>query len=301
VVPRSLEETSYLARLHNLKLGAGVAGQVVDHLNGSYSAVFSLLWEGSAQVEAQSLKLPPVTSACVQPQQPLCNYTDLHTGEPWFCYKPTKLSCDARINHAFGGFKQNLKDEEEKLFQSGFNMKVSIQSSGSASVTVLPKKEDQPEVKSSSVQSGPSGYYYQDAWQSLGGSIVRRFKTSVDISQCLKGKVIHMYGDSTIRQWFEYLNAALPDLKEFDLHSRKQVGPFMALDYANNILVTFRCHGPPIRFGNVPTTELRYIANEIDGINGGTNTVCRDYWHLVSLQHFPHRSLRATAAEHPQG
>lgn len=40
-----------LARLHNPTLGAGVVGQVVDHLNGSYSAVFSLLWEGSAQVE----------------------------------------------------------------------------------------------------------------------------------------------------------------------------------------------------------------------------------------------------------
>eukprot|EP00064_Thunnus_orientalis_P023540 superscaffoldBa00008999_g23787 len=38
-----------LARLHNRALGAGVAGKVLDHLNGSYSAVFSLLWEGSAQ------------------------------------------------------------------------------------------------------------------------------------------------------------------------------------------------------------------------------------------------------------
>ena len=42
-----------LARLHNLKLGAGVAGQVVDHLNGSYSAVFPLLWEGDAQVQVR--------------------------------------------------------------------------------------------------------------------------------------------------------------------------------------------------------------------------------------------------------
>ncbi len=40
-----------LARLHNPTLGAGVAGKVVDHLNGSYTAVFSLLWEGSSQVE----------------------------------------------------------------------------------------------------------------------------------------------------------------------------------------------------------------------------------------------------------
>jgi len=40
-----------LARLYNLSLNAGVAGQVVDHRNGSYSAVFSLPWEGSAHVE----------------------------------------------------------------------------------------------------------------------------------------------------------------------------------------------------------------------------------------------------------
>lgn len=40
-----------LARIHNPTLGAGVAGRVVDHLNGYYTAVFSLLWEGSAQVE----------------------------------------------------------------------------------------------------------------------------------------------------------------------------------------------------------------------------------------------------------
>lgn len=40
-----------LARMHNSVLSAGVAGQVVDHLNGSYSAFFSLLWKGSAQVE----------------------------------------------------------------------------------------------------------------------------------------------------------------------------------------------------------------------------------------------------------
>ncbi|MGL4897976.1 MAG: hypothetical protein ACRC31_06045 [Cetobacterium sp.] len=42
-----------LARLHNPTLGAGAAGQVVDHLNGSYSAVFSLLWEGNAHVEVR--------------------------------------------------------------------------------------------------------------------------------------------------------------------------------------------------------------------------------------------------------
>ncbi|CAI5673926.1 unnamed protein product [Oreochromis niloticus] len=123
------------------------------------------------------------------------------------------------------------------------------------------------------MESGPSGYYYQGVWRALDGTTVSQFNTSSAITQCLKGKVVHLYGDSTIRQWFEYLNTALPDLKEFILQNSKQVGPFMTLDYANNILVTYRCHGPPIRFSNVPTSELRYIANELDKVVGGRNTI----------------------------
>ncbi|XP_038595224.1 NXPE family member 3-like [Micropterus salmoides] len=293
------------SRLHNLNLGAGVAGKVVDHLNGSYSAVFSLLWEGSAQVEVKlvhpieavtvlrrlnseqpdrflfhslfrsgSLSETTICNVCLRPtQQPLCNYTDLHTGDPWFCYKPKNLSCDARINHYMGEFKPNLKAQEEKLFQSGVNMKVCIRASGPASVTVMPKTKGQPEMKSSSVKSGPSGYYYQGVWRAVGGTTVHQFNTSSAISQCLKGKKVHLYGDSTIRQWFEYFRAALPDLKEFNLHSLQQVGPYMALDYANNILVTFRFHGPPIRTHLIKTAELRYVANELDGLTGGSDTV----------------------------
>lgn len=54
---RGLPKTSggdvLLARMHNSALGASVAGQVVDHQNGSYSAIFSLLWDGSARVEVR--------------------------------------------------------------------------------------------------------------------------------------------------------------------------------------------------------------------------------------------------------
>ncbi|KAM8908092.1 NXPE family member 3-like [Spinachia spinachia] len=293
-----------IASLQNRKLEAGVAGKVVDHLNGSYSAIFSLLWEGDAQVEVTlvhaseavtvldrltreqpdriyfkslfrsgSLSETTICNVCLPPtRQPLCNYTDLGTGDPWFCYKPKNLSCDTRINHVKGGFKQNLKAKEEKLFQSGVNMKVSIQATGPSIATVLSRKEGQLKVKTSSGTSAPSGYYYQGVWRALVGNTLSQFESSA-ITQCLKGKVIHMYGDSTIRQWFEFLNAALPGLKEFDLHSQRQAGPRMSLDYENNILVTYRCHGPPIRFGLVPTRELRYIANEIDDLIGGPKTV----------------------------
>ncbi|XP_061570637.1 NXPE family member 3-like isoform X1 [Cololabis saira] len=293
-----------VARLHNPTLQAGVAGRVVDHHNGSYVAVFSLLWEGSAHVEVtlvhpseavtvlhkltheqpnrvyfkslfQSGSITETTTCnvCLNgPQEKLCNYTDLITGDLWFCYKPKKLTCDVRFNHATGGFSQNLKPKEDKLFQSRVNMKVLIPASGPANTPVLPKLKDQPERKSHIVKTAPSGYYYQGVWRALEGTTVRQFNTTM-MRQCLKGKVVHLFGDSTIRQWFEYLNSILPDLKEFNLHSPKQTGPFMALDYANNILVTYRCHGPPIRFGNVPVSQLRYIANEIEHVTGGTNTV----------------------------
>uniref|UniRef100_A0A3Q4H585 NXPE C-terminal domain-containing protein n=1 Tax=Neolamprologus brichardi TaxID=32507 RepID=A0A3Q4H585_NEOBR len=94
-----------------------------------------------------------------------------------------------------------------------------------------------------SVESGPSGYYYQGVWRALGGTTVSQFNTSSAITQCLKGKVVHLYGDSTIRQWFEYLNTALPG----------------------------RCPGNLLY--NVPTSELRHIANELDNVVGGRNTI----------------------------
>lgn len=57
-------------------------------------------------------------NVCLRPtQRPMCNYTDLHTGDLWFCYKPKKLSCDARISHSKGGFNQNISAMERKLFQ----------------------------------------------------------------------------------------------------------------------------------------------------------------------------------------
>ncbi|XP_047457728.1 NXPE family member 3 [Mugil cephalus] len=299
-----------LARLHSPELGAGVAGKVVDHRNGFYSALFPLLWVGSAQVEITLvhsseavavlrrlreerpdrvyfkslfrlgfLSETTVCNMCLPPdQQPLCNYTDLHTGEPWYCYKPKMLSCDTRINHAKGGYLKHLiTNKEALLFQSGVNIKVHIRASGPDKINVLPQKEIVEESSTMKPEPNnmvpPSGYYYGDSWRPLTGVTMRQFNRSSSVSQCLKNKVIHMYGDSTVRQWFEYLIASVPELKEFNLHSPKNVGPFMAVDITHNILLKYRCHGPPIRFSTVMSSELRYISNELDGLSGGPNTV----------------------------
>ncbi|XP_068429283.1 NXPE family member 3 isoform X2 [Clinocottus analis] len=334
-----------LARLHSPELGAGVAGKVLDHRNGFYSAVFPLVWEGSAQVEITLvhsseavavlrrlreerpdrvffkslfrlgfLSETTMCNMCLpSDQQPLCNYTDLYTGEPWYCYKPKMLSCDTRINHAKGGYLKHLvSNKEALLFQSGVNIKVHIHASGPDRIHVLPPRKgtlrlqrnvwfvfmshalvhpinfdfvcnmscfaSELEVENSSVNPEPSklatsGYFYEDSWRPLSGVAMRQFNESSAVTYCLKNKVIHMYGDSTVRQWFEYLVALVPGLKEFNLHSPKNVGPFMAVDSSHNILLKYRCHGPPIRFSTVQASELRYVSNELDGLSGGPDTV----------------------------
>ncbi|XP_061580570.1 NXPE family member 3 [Cololabis saira] len=299
-----------LARLHSPELGAGVAGLVEDHRNGFYSALFPLLWVGSARVEVTLvhpseavavlrrlrekradrvffkslfrlgfLSETTVCNMCLPShRQPLCNFTDLSTGEPWYCYKPKMLSCDTRISHAKGGYLKHLiTNTEALLFQSDVNIKVQIHPSGSDRIFVLPQKDKGEEeggsLKPEDIQSAASGYYYNSSWRPLDGAAMRQFREPSAITQCLSNKVIYMYGDSTVRQWFEYLVTIVPELKEFNLYSPKNVGPFLAVDSKHNILLNYRCHGPPIRFSTVVSSELRYVSNELDGLAGGPNTV----------------------------
>ncbi|XP_059741085.1 NXPE family member 3 isoform X3 [Bos javanicus] len=225
------------ARIHSPKLQAGAVGRVVDYQNGFYKVFFTLLWPGQVKVSIslvhpsegirvlqylqekkpdrvyfkslfRSGRISETTecNVCLPGSLPLCNFTDLYTGEPWFCFKPKKLPCSSRINHFKGGYlKGLLTATENAFFQSGVNIKMPINSSGPDWVTVIPRN--------------------------------------------------------------------IKDLVEFNLGSPKNVGPFLAVDQKHNILLKYRCHGPPIRFTTVFSSDLRYVANELNGIVGGKNTV----------------------------
>eukprot|EP00062_Callorhinchus_milii_P010991 gi/632956456/ref/XP_007893967.1/ PREDICTED: NXPE family member 3-like isoform X2 [Callorhinchus milii] len=295
------------ARIHTPELKAGSVGTVVDYQNGSYKINFTLFWSGNVEVSVilvhpsegiQVLKRirkerpdkvyfrskfrsgtvveSTICSICLPETAPICNYTDVRTGEPWFCYKPKHLSCTARVDHSVGPYQNKLLNKEESLyFKSKVNLQVSILPRGPGNVTV---------VKSSRVVSGPgecvfgkslmspSGFYYNGLWRSTSCNI-HRFNTSASITNCLHGKVIYIYGDSTIRQWFEYLSAILTDLKKFDLGKQIKNGPHLSVDLKNNILLNFRLHGPPIRTSPLATQDMHYIANELDEIKGGKNII----------------------------
>uniref|UniRef100_A0A3Q3GWB2 NXPE C-terminal domain-containing protein n=1 Tax=Labrus bergylta TaxID=56723 RepID=A0A3Q3GWB2_9LABR len=178
-------------------------------------------------------------------------------------------------------------------------MNTKIPSSVCVGISTCPHPpQRQPEVDQGNGKSGLSGYYYQGVWRSLGGTKVHQFNNSSAISQCLKGKVVHMYGDSTLRQWFEY----------FD-----QTGPYMIWDNAKNILVTYRSiRRAVIRLlnrapdtlvvimtanlrGLTPSESLNYsdwytlqLDKVLRAVFKGFNVRLVDAWEMTLAHHLPH-------------
>ncbi|XP_078088169.1 NXPE family member 3-like [Mustelus asterias] len=294
-------------RIHSPDLKAGSAGTVIDNQNGFYYINFNLSWPGKVEVSVslvhpsegiQALKRlrkerpqrvyfqstfksgaateSTVCNLCLPQTKPLCNFTDPSTGEPWFCYKPEKLPCSARINHAMGGYEQKLlMTEEEHFFQSGVNIKKPILPNGAGCVIVKPSPQTGPGLGKCVPGKPlllPSGFYYQDQWMSTSCNI-QRFNRPASITDCLRGKKVHIFGDSTIRQWFEYLTDFVPGLRKFDLGNSKNTGPHLALDIYNQIKVDYYAHGKPIRIAPISSQDLPFIANKLDEIKGGKNTV----------------------------
>ncbi|XP_072440467.1 NXPE family member 3-like [Chiloscyllium punctatum] len=293
------------ARIHTPALKAGSAGTVIDKQNGTYYINFTLFWPGKVEVSVllvhpsegiQALKRlreeqpervyfqstftlgavseTTVCNLCLSQSQPLCNFTDIRTGEPWFCYRPKELPCSARVTHTMGGYQQNLLIGEEGLyFQSGINVKTPISPSDLNYITVKPSPRSDPgKCSPGKPLLSPSGFYSQDQWVSTSCNI-QRFNTPATIINCLRGKSVYIFGDSTIRQWFEYLTEFVPDLRTFNLGNSKNTGPHLALNIEKTIKVEYYAHGTPIRILPISSQDLPFIANKLDEIKGGKNTV----------------------------
>eukprot|EP00079_Xenopus_tropicalis_P034298 XP_017948069.1 PREDICTED: NXPE family member 3-like [Xenopus tropicalis] len=113
----------------------------------------------------------------------------------------------------------------------------------------------------------PSGFYYQDLWESLVCSN-QHFPDASNVANCLAGKNVYMFGDSTLRQWWTYLVDFVPTLKEIDLHVAHHPGPRLAVDTEHNYLVQWRAHQKPLRMEKTWIRELHSIASELDSLGG---------------------------------
>ncbi|XP_069845434.1 NXPE family member 3-like [Dipodomys merriami] len=303
----------FQARLLGPELRAGVPGDVKDLENGTYLLSFPLLWAGRAQVQVRLIHSseaigvlrrvwrenqatvnfrgyfrgmtgPEEIAICnVDPHATgtkgsTCQYRDVVSGELWFCAAPPTLPCSSLVGHSSGSYLKVTTHQEDallawnvtdKLLPEGISpFLIRPPKTGNISVALSPEQPCHPGLRSPK----PSGFYYQNKWHSLACS-ARSFSSVNSILGCLAGHVVHMMGDSTLRQWWEYLRDTVPSLKPIDLHSTYQVGPLMAVETTRGIVLHWRAHGWPLRSSRTPIAALHSVARELDGLAGGPHTV----------------------------
>ncbi|XP_019626166.1 PREDICTED: NXPE family member 3-like [Branchiostoma belcheri] len=129
----------YRASILSKESKSGAVGIITDHLNGTYTATFRLLWEGEVTIRIQ-LVLPrqaidiierissenPVDLITFQRRYTIggrsinkpcnvdpvifkntsavCNYSDPHAGGWWYCEKPANISCNTPGYHALRSY-----------------------------------------------------------------------------------------------------------------------------------------------------------------------------------------------------
>ncbi|XP_005413796.1 PREDICTED: NXPE family member 3-like [Chinchilla lanigera] len=303
----------FRAQLLGSELNAGVPGDVQDLENGTYLLSFPLLWAGRAQVQVRlihsseavgvlrriwtekgatvdfkgyfrGLEGPEEIVICnVDPQstgakKATCQYRDAVSGELWFCAQPPTLPCNSLVGHSSGRYLKVTTQHDEHLLARNVTDKVLSQgispilvrpaATSNTTLTLSPQLPCRPGL----LFPKPSGFYHGNVWRSLGCSS-RSFPTADSILGCLAGRIVHMMGDSTLRQWWEYLRDTAPSLKPVDLHALYQAGPLMAVDTTRGIVLHWRAHSWPLRSLRTPVASLHSVVRELAGLAGGPHTV----------------------------
>ncbi|XP_073403264.1 NXPE family member 3-like [Dendrobates tinctorius] len=227
------------------------------------------------------------------PGQDVCEYYDEHNEEKWVCQRPKTLPCDAYRDHGPGGVRDIFSKEEQEFFVS--NLIDQELSTNIKPFRVLPPKNISKVTKlctSGLKNPNPSGFYYQDAWNSLLCSN-QHFNNANKVAKCLSDKMVYMFGDSTLRGWWEYLVKFVPTLKQIHLHVPHHPGPLLATDAENNYLMQYRAHQKPLRMERVGIKELHYIATELDGLGARKGMVivftCSAHFSTYPLSLYIHR------------
>uniref|UniRef100_E0CYW5 Neurexophilin and PC-esterase domain family, member 5 n=1 Tax=Mus musculus TaxID=10090 RepID=E0CYW5_MOUSE len=210
---------------------------------------------------------------------PTCQYKDVVSGESWFCAQPSTLPCNALVGHSSGSYLKVTTSHDEALLAG--NVTDQKLPSGVPPILVLPATQgnmsnmalpSRPPCSPGHLSPKPSGFYYQDRWHSTFCSS-RSFPTVDSILNCLAGRIVYMLGDSTLRQWWEYLRDTVPSLKPVDLHVTYQVGPLMAVETTRGTVLHWRAHSWPLRSLRTPVASLHSVARELHGLAGGPYTV----------------------------
>ncbi|XP_010627728.1 NXPE family member 1 isoform X2 [Fukomys damarensis] len=291
-------------------LKAGASGKVTDFNNGTYLVSFTLFWEG--QVSLSVLLIHPsegasalwrarkevhdiiifkgkfvngtsqVFSECrltLHTSAELCKYLFGGEHEVFYCVKPQHMPCEA-LTHVSTSNQQisYLTVKEKSLFHKS---KVGVEimkdfkhiEVSKCNISLLPENENVKEKCRIGMNIPlPGGYTLQERWITTFCDQIQL--DTIKISGCLKGKLIYLLGDSTLRQWIEYLPKVVKTLKYFDLHGTGSFPKRLLLDAESHTQIQWKKHSYPfITVHLYSVIDDGYIPLEIDRVLGDQNTV----------------------------
>ncbi|XP_035676616.1 NXPE family member 3-like [Branchiostoma floridae] len=251
------------------------------------------------------------------PAQQQCDFSKPSVNGTWFCRKPKSLPCDSISKCVWLGEDSGLLDlvsqEEKKLFEKPY-LEEELEANISVPIRVLPPDMRSfvdlpacPGKESASLAPGTQGHWSRGVWKSSICN-VRVFETT-DVQRCLANKTVYLYGDSTIRQWYEKLQTMLT------LRNIKPNTPVLRSGHNTNwnVTVYWRFHHVPFRGRTwFNFSELSYAADQLDAIKGGPNTaVVLSLWshfagepldmirsRLHAIRHAIHRLQRRDPGTH---
>ncbi|XP_071954284.1 NXPE family member 3-like [Antedon mediterranea] len=290
-------------------------GMIVDYNNGSYSAFFTLRWSGEIAIGVMLIdsreaievmnrvrkvkptryvydgtfvagKLKKVVRCHVEPSSKhTCNYTDKRTGEPWFCQKPSNMPCSAytyhRGNKHLGGRETAavFKPTESLFFRYQKKFigvkKIYVNESNERTLCIESSSECRRNNKFKVERKLAAGFYFKDKWYSNECTLKNITVQTALSSGCLQHKRLYFFGDSTIRQWYEYFVSKVENAtsQKYTAGATKYTGPLYANSTKYNMTFFFRIHSYPIRARTMRVDDIKYTANEIDDINADQNTI----------------------------
>ena len=151
----------------------------------------------------------------------------------------------------------------------GTNYKFKVHSNGQKTESVI-KEWIQKSTAVGRFQMAPNGLSCNGQWVSFVRNYQRRSKESY--AECFSNKVLYLIGDSTMRQFFEYMARLFPLNVKHTNGDKFYHAPRVGLHEKSNITIYYRAHGPPIRNPG-PLSTATYITDVINEIKTGGKDV----------------------------
>ncbi|XP_040187792.1 NXPE family member 1-like [Rana temporaria] len=296
------------ARIFSPDLKAAASGRIEDFDDGTYHAHFTLFWEGkvffslvlyhpseavSALWRARNRSYGliyfmgtftngthQVKSECgfqLNTKKEICEYRKEEYNEIFYCAKPESFHCESLTYLQDFNSDLSFLSTLEKSLLDRENIAIEIHKNFESidvySCTELPPMSLE-QCKIGMEPPFASGFVLQNKWRPAFCRLAN-FTLHEQMYTCFKDKMIYLIGDSTVHQWYLYLEKTFKGLKHFDLHRTGLASMALSVDLQRNIRLQWKKHSHPVVAVNQSyfVKDDHYVSEQIDQLHGGPHYV----------------------------